>query len=242
MPLYLTIMLCSISIPLIFSFDKKICFYKKWPSFFLSALMNGTFFILIDIYFTKKGIWGFNPYYNSGIFIAGLPLEEWLFFIIIPYSSIFIHYVFITYFPRAILPDGLMRIVTAILLLGLILIIITNTDRKYTLFCSSIMTFALIISLFDKNTVINRFYISFLIILIPLFIINGILTGSFIKNEIVWYKASEIIGIRILTIPVEDFAYGFSLILINLLLMGYLQKLFNKKTGRKNDPYPQKYQ
>jgi lycopene cyclase domain-containing protein len=235
MPLYLTIELCSIIIPLIFSFDKKIVFYKKWPPLFLSAIITGIFFILADIYFTHKGIWGFNPRYISGIKIAGLPLEEWLFFIIIPYSSIFIHFVFIGYFPRVVLPANLVRVITVILLSGLMLIMITNYDKKYTLVSSSVMTISLIVTLFNKNSVINIFYITFLIILIPFFLINGILTGTLIKDEVVWYNAGEITGIRILTIPVEDIAYGFSLILINLLIMGYLQKLFYKKAERKNE-------
>lgn len=235
MPLYLLIELCTIIIPLLFSFDKRIGFYKKWPSLFLSVFLTGAFFIVADIYFTSNGIWGFNTRYTSGIFIAGLPLEEWLFFLIIPYSSIFIHNVYIGYFPRVVLPANLVRIITGIILSGLLLIMITNYDKVYTLFSSLVMAIALIVSLINKKSVLQIFYITFLIILIPLLIVNGILTGTLINDEVVWYNAGEITGIRILTIPVEDIAYGFSLILINLLLMGYLQKLFYKKAGRKNE-------
>jgi lycopene cyclase domain-containing protein len=235
MPLYLTIELCSIIIPLIFSFDKKVAFYKKWAPLFLSIIITGIFFILADIYFTHKGVWGFNPRYISGIQIANLPLEEWLFFIIIPYASIFIHYVFIGYFPRVVLPANIVRIITAILLTGLFLIIITNYDKKYTLFSFSVMAIALIVTLFSKNSVIRIFYITFLIILIPFLITNGILTGTLISGEVVWYNPGEITGIRLLTIPVEDIVYGFSLILINLLIMGYLQKLFYKKADQENE-------
>jgi lycopene cyclase domain-containing protein len=75
-----------------------------------------------------------------------------------------------------------------------------------------------------KDRLLNRFYISFLVILIPFIIVNGILTGSLIEGEVVWYDPAEITGLRLATIPVEDFAYGFSLILINLMLMTRLQK------------------
>ena len=235
MSLYLTIELFSIIIPLLFSFEKRIGFYKKWPLLFLSAFITGSLYITADIYFTHKGIWGFNPRYISDILIAGLPLEEWLFFIIIPYSSIFIHYVFTGYFPRVVLKANLVRIITAVLLSGLVLAILTNYDRKYTLFSSSVMAITLIVALLDKNSVLNIFYITSLIILIPFLLVNGILTGTLINDEVVWYNAKEITGIRLLSIPVEDFAYGFSLILINLLIMGYLQKLFYYKTGRKNE-------
>ncbi|MCX6334661.1 MAG: lycopene cyclase domain-containing protein [Bacteroidia bacterium] len=236
MPLYLSLEICSIIIPLIFSFEKKIGFYKKWPFLFVSIFITGMFFIPADIFFTQKGIWGFNPRYISDILIAGLPLEEWLFFVIIPYSSIFIHYVIIGYLPRVVLPANLVRIITAIILAGLMLIIITNFDKQYTLFSSSVMAIALFVSLLNKNSVLNIFYITFPIILIPFLIVNGILTGTLINDEVVWYNGAEIKGIRLLTIPVEDIAYGFSLILINLLIMGYLQKLFIKKAGSKIEP------
>jgi lycopene cyclase domain-containing protein len=65
--------------------------------------------------------------------------------------------------------------------------------------------------------------------LIPFFIVNGILTGSFIENEVVWYSADEIIGIRLFTIPIEDTVYAFTLILTNLALVEFFEKkLFGK--------------
>jgi len=65
--------------------------------------------------------------------------------------------------------------------------------------------------------------------LIPFFIVNGILTGSFIENEVVWYNNDENLGIRLFTIPIEDTIYAFTLILTTLALTEYFQKkLFNK--------------
>ena len=65
--------------------------------------------------------------------------------------------------------------------------------------------------------------------LIPFFIVNGILTGSFIENEVVWYNNSENLGVRLFTIPIEDSIYAFTLILTNLFLMEFLEKkLFQK--------------
>jgi len=231
MPLYLTLELCSLIIPLILSFDKKVGFYKQWPALFPSIFVTGVSFILVDIYFTRKGIWGFNPHYHSDILIAGLPLEEWLFFIVIPYSGIFIHYILFAYYPGAFLSDKITRIISVIILAGLMLIIVTGYEKAYTFFYSSLMAIVMVFALFEKTRIINRFYVSFLVILIPFFIINGILTGSFIKDEVVWYNSSEIMGIRIFTVPAEDIAYGFSLILINLLLMNYFRKVFHKNQG-----------
>jgi len=58
--------------------------------------------------------------------------------------------------------------------------------------------------------------------------VNGILTGSFIEGEVVWYNNTENLGLRIFTIPIEDFAYAFSMILYNLLLIEQLKKIVAK--------------
>ena len=65
-------------------------------------------------------------------------------------------------------------------------------------------------------------------ILIPFVMVNAILTGSFIDEPVVWYNNSENLGIRFLTIPVEDFGYAFSLILFKLLLRKKVKAIFMK--------------
>ena len=106
-----------------------------------------------------------------------------------------------------------------------LMVIIRNHEKTYTLFNFGLLILALILALFDKTRLLNRFYITFLIILIPFFIVNAILTGTFIPGEVVWYNNSEILGIRLLTVPVEDTGYTFSLILLNLLMINRIQKM-----------------
>ena len=55
-------------------------------------LIMDSIYIIWDILFTYLGVWGFNNKYLIGYNIFNLPLEEWLFFICIPYASLFIHY------------------------------------------------------------------------------------------------------------------------------------------------------
>lgn len=225
-------MLGSISIPFLLSFDKNVAFYRYWPVLLPSILITGVFFAALDIYFAAKGIWGFNPRYHTGIILAHLPLEEWLFFILIPYASIFIHFVLKAYFPRAGLNDKTTRTITFTLILILAAGIITGPGKIYSVTYFSLMAIVLLFSVFQKVKLLNGFYISFLVILIPFIIVNGILTGSLIEGEVVWYNPAEITGFRLITIPVEDFAYGFSLIFINLLLMDYIQKLISKRKNK----------
>jgi lycopene cyclase domain-containing protein len=63
--------------------------------------------------------------------------------------------------------------------------------------------------------------------LIPFFIVNGILTGSFIHQEVVWYNNAENLGIRLFTVPVEDAFYAFSMLFANLILIEKFKKVFN---------------
>ncbi len=229
MSLYLSLLIFSIIIPFILSFDKKVRFYRIWSSLFPSILLVGAIYITMDIFFVKFGIWGFNPTYHSKIVILGLPLEEWLFFIFIPYACVFIHYVFIYYFPTMILSNNFVRIFSGILILILLAVNIVNYEKTYTLFNFSLLILALVLALFDRTQLLNRYFISFLIILIPFFIVNAILTGTFIPGEIVWYNNSEILGIRFLTVPIEDTGYAFSLILLNLIMINGFRKLFKPK-------------
>lgn len=225
MPLYLSLLVFSVLIPFILSFDKKVRFCRIWKSLFPSVLIVGAVYITADIIFARYGIWGFNPEYHSNIILLGLPLEEWLFFILIPYACIFIHYVFISYYPDVMLSDRFAKYLSAFLIIILVLVLLIHPDKTYTFFNFSLLILALVLALLDKSSLLNRYFLSFLIMLVPFFIVNGILTGTFIKGEVVWYNSNEIIGLRLLTVPVEDIGYAFSLILLNLLIINKLQKL-----------------
>lgn len=229
MSLYLWLLILSILVPLALSFDTKVAFWKHWPALLPSLLITALLFIPFDIYFAKLMIWGFNPRYHSGIILMHLPLEEWLFFIVIPYASIFIHYVLIAYFPDKNITVPATRIITIILITLILIVIALNHDRIYSLTYFSLFISVLLISVLWQKGILGRFYFSFIVILLPFMIVNGILTGSFIEEEVVWYNTNEITGLRIFTIPIEDFAYGFSLIMINLLLMNYIQDRLLKK-------------
>jgi len=225
MSLYLILLLCSLIVPLALSFDKKLQFYKQWKYLMPSIVIVALFYIFFDIYFTKLGVWGFNSRYHSSFVFFKLPFEEWLFFIVIPYASIFLHDSIVLYFSKIRVPNKLAKYITLGLLLLSLILVVFNLEKAYTVNIFSLVILVLLFSFFDKTNVVNNFYCTFLAILVPFIIVNAFLTGSFIDEPIVWYNNSENLGIRILTIPVEDFGYAFSLLLFNLLLRNKLKKL-----------------
>jgi lycopene cyclase domain-containing protein len=70
----------------------------------------------------------------------------------------------------------------------------------------------------------GRFYVAFAFTLIPFLLINGLLTGSFIDEPVVWYDDNETLGIRLGTIPFEDIFYGMLLILTNIIVLEWLEE------------------
>lgn len=221
--LYLLLNSFAISVPLAFSFYPKANFSKKWQYLMPAIAIPGVIFILWDVYFTKWGIWGFNESYLTGLNISNLPLEEWMFFICIPYACVFTYFSFKHLFKK----DYLLQYapaITWVLIAVSILIAVTNLDLAYTsVTFLSLAAFLLFHIFVLKSDYLGRFYFSFIFILIPFFLINGVLTGSFIDDQVVWYNDSQNLGIRLGTIPVEDTFYGMLLLLMNVTLFEELQ-------------------
>ena len=86
MSTYLLIDFLIIILPLIVSFFPYLSYYKKFPYVLFPIFAGGLFFVAWDSIATMLGDWSFNPEYVMGISFAGLPLEEVLFFIVVPFS------------------------------------------------------------------------------------------------------------------------------------------------------------
>ncbi|WP_299552997.1 lycopene cyclase domain-containing protein [Seonamhaeicola sp.] len=228
--LYLLLNLGSISIPFLFSFHPKLKFYKLWRSLLKSMFISMLVFIPWDIVFTANGFWGFNSAYLLGFELFYLPVEEWLFFICIPYACVFTHYALLYYFPNLGLPDNYTKMIAYILVFLFTIVIVYNYNKWYTLINFTLAIILIYITLKTQLKLLSQFYITFLVMLIPFFIVNGILTGSYIQDEVVWYNNAENLNIRLFTIPVEDAVYAFSLILLNLFLMVSFQR--SQKTSQ----------
>src|SRR5690606_31768106 len=129
---YIAILFFTVIICFVASFDKRIQFNRHFGAFLKSAVLVGILFIVWDIWFTARGVWWFNMDYTVGIKVAGLPIEEWLFFICIPFSCVFTYFCLDKFFKL----DWLSGFNNLIVFLGVIVcsvIALLHGDKIYTL-------------------------------------------------------------------------------------------------------------
>ena len=210
MSLYALVILLSFAGPFALSFDKKVSFYKEWSFVFIATLIVALPFLIWDELFTQWGVWGFNADYLLKIYIGRLPLEEVLFFIVIPYNFIFLLKVVQAYFPnrnKKRIAPVFAFIFTATSGLWMLLY-----GTNYYTFLATFLSAALTILLRNRKWY-QDFMWTYLLCLIPFFIVNGILTGAFTDAPIVWYSEKHIIGWRMISIPFEDLYYNYALLL-----------------------------
>ena len=217
--LYLLLNGLTLSYPLARSFEHRVQYHTKWKAIFPGIFAAGALFIAWDVWFTDAGYWGFNDRYLTGIQIGNLPLEEWLFFLTVPYSCIFIYECIHYFFPKDVFGKAKMAIGLALLGLSVVLCM-TAYDRWYPLCTFALLGALMIYHLFiAKTPYLGRFFLAWLFCMIPFFLVNGVLTGTGIEEQVVWYNDGENLGIRIGTIPFEDNFYGMSLILLAITIM-----------------------
>lgn len=219
---YLSAMILSIAFPLLLSFDKKVNFKQYFYPLFIALFSVASLFIIGDILYTYLGVWGFNDQYHFPFKLLGLPIEEILFFLFVPYACLFIFEVIKAYFklknskiyPIILFTLGLMAVFVAI----------NFYNRLYT---TATFAFSAIILFYLSKTkpkyLVYLFW-TYIISIIPFVLVNGFLTGMFTPEPVVWYNDYENLGTRFISIPYDDFSYSFNLIAMNIILFERLKR------------------
>lgn len=227
---YILINLAAVLIPFLFSFEKRdVHFYGKWKYLFPSIFLTMALFIPWDVAFTSFGIWGFNPRYLSGFYLFGLPLGEWLFFITVPFACVFTYEVVRKHVKKDLL-GPYARGIAWTMAIGFLVVGLLYAGKWYTgttFLLTSV--FLLLHLLVFRSDYLGWFFLSYLIILVPFTVVNGLLTGTGLEEEIVWYNNRENLSLRYFTIPVEDAVYGMLLIMMNISLYEYFKNRRRKK-------------
>ena len=226
MSLYLLLDILVIAVPLALSFDRKVAFYRHWPAAGLSILTVGAVYVVWDVFATRRGDWSFNEEYTGTLRVAGLPLEEILFFVVVPYACIFVLEVLRAYLPERewVLPRWLLAVGGGLLIVtGLVLY---RLPYSITVFVVT-GAFFLLIGLQRPSPADRRsFWLALAISYVPFLIANGVLTAM----PVVMYGEGHILGIRVGSIPLEDFLYSFSMLGFYFLVYLLLDERFFYRT------------
>jgi lycopene beta-cyclase len=75
--------------PLVLSVLLRLRMYTRYRSLLKSMVIVCGVFWIWDVLATARGHWSFNPSYVMGWDLLGMPAEEWLFFPVLVFVSVF---------------------------------------------------------------------------------------------------------------------------------------------------------
>ncbi len=218
---YLFLLMVYLIIPVVMSWQKKVRFVFQLRYLLPAILFSGAIFGIWNMRFTELGIWSFNPDYLTGLEVMKVPIEEWLSFLIIPLSSVYVYEwlkIRLEKFEHA----------NAFLLVSLVLFTLSAVLAYYyrqsmftffTFFLTAIyLGYTVFRNRFKKHY--TKFYLAFGITLIPYLFVSAILNTM----PAVVYNTSHIIGAGIVGVPVEKLAYLFLMLLMNITIYEYLNE------------------
>ncbi len=221
---YLLINFLTVLFPVILSFDKRVQFYKSWKFIWSGMAITGFVFLFWDVLFTINGVWSFNADRIIGLKFYELPLEEILFFLTVPFACLFI-YACLNYYVKWQISDKITRAITTLLTLLSLVTAIYYHDRLYTLVTFGLLfVLLLVLQYVFKVEWLNRFYLTYVVALIPFYIVNGLLTSI----PVVLYNDLENVAIRVGTIPFEDHFYCMAMLLMNV---GFFEYFKHRRTA-----------
>ncbi len=212
---YLLFNFVIIAGPIASQFNRQVRPVSRWRLKLITSGFVMIPYIVWDALVTESH-WWFNQAYTLDFRLFGLPIEEWLFFITVPFGCLLVWETL----PHA--DSWLIRLkslgyIRAILYAALpVGVWIFSTGKQYTglvLCCFGLV--GLVDTLLGVDLLLRpKTYLYLVIVSSLILVFNGYLTA----RPVVLYGEAYQVGYRILTIPVEDFGYGFTLMLFNVML------------------------
>ena len=200
--------------PVLFSFDRQVRFVHFWPAAFISIVTMMIPFIIWDS--LVSGVhWFFHAKYTLPVRIFLLPPGEILFFISVPFACLFIWQIIATFKPPVYIKTRFFFYVL-IFFATILASIMFIRGKMYTALVLISIVFTVILDLILKTDLLSqkRTFIYVTMITILIFIFDSYLTS----RPVIYYAIPFYTGFKIRTIPIEDFGYGYSLILSSTIL------------------------
>jgi lycopene cyclase domain-containing protein len=232
---YLLINVFIIAVPLALTFDRRIFYYRQIPAVGFATAVVSACYLIWDVLVTARGEWSFNGKYLTGVHLLNIPLEEVLFFITVPYSCLFIYEVVLYATQARVSKMSTPVMITAVVLLAAASLALR--DQGYTSKALASCGFFLTVAyLLDRPLLTSRRYWMWLAICyIPFLLINSVLTAL----PVVEYNPTAIFGLRVFTIPIEDFFYNYAMLSFYLLFYRMRRKSLEPEPANTFLPHSQ---
>ncbi len=220
---YLVFNLIIILGPVLGRFFYSRSILPKTKQIIFSISLASLFFVVWDILVTDY-FWSFNYKYVLGYKFVNIPVEELLFFFTVPYACLFLYVNFKNMLREKIRITISPFYITFFLVFSLFLSLLSFFIGKYYTF-SVLLVWSLVL-FFDKfllKTCVSLNLVYWLFIFIVFFLtlfFNYYLTS----RPVVLYNKDFNLNLNLLTIPVEDFLYSFSLISLVVIVYEFLQR------------------
>lgn len=217
---YLLFNLAVVFFPLVLSVWPPTDFRPLFRPALLACVLVAIPYVIWDA-LVAGAHWDFNPEYVLGIALAGLPLEEILFFITVPFACLYTWIILLEGDIGSVRPG--LRLTYP---LGFATLPVggwaLSLGKGYTglMLISLGVAAALDLVLRTHLLLKPRFWALLGVVAGFTLIFNGYLTA----RPVVTYGEQYQIGFRVLTIPIEDFGYGTGLVYAVMVVFTFLTK------------------
>ena len=218
--IFLYLNLALFILPFLFSLDKKSFKIEQIRSAIIPALLVAIIFSEVSVFFTGLKIWIFNPQHLIGTFYRGIPIEQYLFVFSFNFFGLSVY----NYLNAKISASNWQKyaLFASNLLLGIfIAIFYFSYPLWYPTFTVAILFLLLIyIEYGTEFRFMGSFYRMFLLMLIPFYIVYGVLCNM----GIIAYQATKTVGYNIIKIPFENHLYVMGMLLLSVFILEHLKK------------------
>lgn len=234
MGLYFWLDLIIIAFPVALSFDRKVGFVRRWPAALGAAGLVALPYLAWDSLMASQGAWGFSDRYAGTLRLFGLPPGEFAFFVAVPFACLFVYEVVRAYVPEKSIRTTRIPWIVLAVICGAAAFLARGRLYTSTVLAAVALFFA-VAAAFAPGTLSRRgFWLSILLSYVPFLSANGLLTAL----PVVTYGKGQFLGFRVVTIPVEDFLYSFSLLGFNLLVYHRVGGSDASRSARAGDSSP----
>lgn len=204
----------TVVIPLVLSFARWQFRWSQqdWLRLLQVFVFVSVPFVLLDVLSHDRGWWAYNSHFITGVRLGGLPLEEIMFFFVIPFACLYLYSAAVRAAKDS--PIGLRwlwRVVLGVFTVASMALAVIQPEER-TIVDVVLFTVVATVATVRPPTRIGALWLT---VVVGLFlVVNTVLTAL----PIVTYDPVFGSAYRLGTIPLEDVLYNFSFLYLALLV------------------------